>query len=161
MYANFDFFQNEISGRYTGESCAEDDPPALFLSCTAVQGALPKNCISCHVWRFTRWVCAACAAIFYGVCLPTTGCAAADEMMSCVDELMQLDCQDMSVCGNDCTLEDGDPVRISQCLISVGIANFLHIILTLFIHMYLRIYLLIYYVYMCTRRPYFGPLRQQ
>lgn len=32
-------------------------------------------------------------------------------MISCVDELMELDCQDMSVCGNDCTLEDGDPVR--------------------------------------------------
>eukprot|EP00752_Nemacystus_decipiens_P014199 g12628.t1 len=31
-------------------------------------------------------------------------------MMSCVDELMELDCQDMSVCGNDCTLEDGDPL---------------------------------------------------
>ncbi len=30
--------------------------------------------------------------------------------MSCVDQLMQLDCQDMSVCGNDCTVEDGDPV---------------------------------------------------
>eukprot|EP00903_Cladosiphon_okamuranus_P012198 g11441.t1 len=56
------------------------------------------------------WVCAACAAIFYGACLPTAGCAAAHEMMSCVDELMQLDCQDMSVCGNDCTLEDGDPL---------------------------------------------------
>lgn len=31
--------------------------------------------------------------------------------MYCVDDLMQLDCQDMSVCGNDCTVEDGDPVR--------------------------------------------------
>lgn len=71
--------------------------------------------------------CAACAAIFYGACLPTAGCAASDEMISCVDELMELDCQDMSVCGNDCTLEDGDPVseddRFWLVLASVEMCN--------------------------------------
>lgn len=54
--------------------------------------------------------CSGCAAIFFGACLPTAGCAAAEQMISCVNALMLLDCPDMSVCGNDCTLDDGDPV---------------------------------------------------
>lgn len=57
----------------------------------------------------------ACAAIFYGACLATAGCAAADEMIDCVEELMELDCSDMSVCGNDCTFEDSNPV--SSCIV--------------------------------------------
>ncbi|CAN0102849.1 unnamed protein product [Scytosiphon promiscuus] len=36
-------------------------------------------------------------------------------MVACVDDLMQLDCPDMSVCGNDCTVEDGDPVSMDRC----------------------------------------------
>lgn len=38
-------------------------------------------------------------------------------MMSCVDELMQLDCQDMSACGNDCTMENGDAVSEDDGLV--------------------------------------------
>lgn len=99
------------------ESRAEDDPSILSF---IVEGALLKNYSSYFLLLFVVFIgfvhdCAACAAIFYGACLPTAGCAAADEMMSCVDELIHLDCQDMSVCGNDCTLEDGDPVRTPVC----------------------------------------------
>ncbi|CAM9483988.1 unnamed protein product [Laminaria digitata] len=36
-------------------------------------------------------------------------------MTSCIDELMTLDCPDMSVCGNDCTVDDGDPVTMERC----------------------------------------------
>ncbi|CAN0527646.1 unnamed protein product [Ectocarpus sp. 12 AP-2014] len=36
-------------------------------------------------------------------------------MMDCVDELMELDCSDMSVCGNDCTFEDSNPVSMERC----------------------------------------------
>lgn len=44
-------------------------------------------------------------------------------MVSCVDELMELDCLDMSVCGNDCTLDDGDPVSEDHAIVlPVGLA---------------------------------------
>lgn len=35
-------------------------------------------------------------------------------MASCISELMEWDCPDMSVCGNDCTLDDGNPVRMIE-----------------------------------------------
>lgn len=33
-------------------------------------------------------------------------------MASCISELMKWDCPEMSVCGNDCTLDDGNPVKL-------------------------------------------------
>lgn len=35
-------------------------------------------------------------------------------MASCISELMEWDCPDMSVCGNDCTLDDGNSVRMIE-----------------------------------------------
>lgn len=47
-------------------------------------------------------------------------------MVPCVDELMQLDCEDMSVCGNDCTMEDGDPVSEDDRLVNVCFGGDMH-----------------------------------
>mmetsp|Transcript_44040 Transcript_44040/g.71905 ORF Transcript_44040/g.71905 Transcript_44040/m.71905 type:complete len:322 (-) Transcript_44040:742-1707(-) len=43
----------------------------------------------------------ACAQALYGVCLRAAGCAA-DSMMACLNELIELDCDDITVCGNNC-----------------------------------------------------------
>ncbi|CAM9942492.1 unnamed protein product [Ectocarpus sp. 4 AP-2014] len=44
-------------------------------------------------------------------------------MIDCVDELMELDCSDMSVCGNDCTFENSNP-RIPSDAIVLPVNNF-------------------------------------
>eukprot|EP00638_Chattonella_subsalsa_P002126 CAMPEP_0117760178 /NCGR_PEP_ID=MMETSP0947-20121206/16451_1 /TAXON_ID=44440 /ORGANISM="Chattonella subsalsa, Strain CCMP2191" /LENGTH=281 /DNA_ID=CAMNT_0005580771 /DNA_START=172 /DNA_END=1017 /DNA_ORIENTATION=+ len=45
-----------------------------------------------------------CATILYGICLRQVGCAA-QYMVACVAELMELDCHDITVCGNNCATD--------------------------------------------------------
>lgn len=61
--------------------------------------------------HYNMFAVTGCAAVYYAACLPTAGCGSTEIMTSCIEELMTLDCPDMSVCGNDCTIDDGDPVR--------------------------------------------------
>lgn len=42
-----------------------------------------------------------CLTEHYGICLRNAGCAA-DRMSDCVSELMRFNCEDMTVCGNNC-----------------------------------------------------------